>query len=132
MKNYTDSFHRKKGGDKSMSKDKVKKLKTALFAVFIAGYVFTLAFGVKCIVDAYNAHSEGIDTPTINITIGERHICTVTDKTAEVSYTYKTVRVKKGAGGNGFTDTDTIYITSVGRYLIVYDKVGGIQYRVKV
>ena len=75
---------------------------------------------------------ESIDTPTISIVQGEKHTLTITDKTADKVYSYKTVRVKKDSNNRPpqtkNIETDTISILIDGRVFYIYDKAGNENY----
>lgn len=75
-----------------------------------------------------------IDTETITISQGAKHTLTITDKTADKVYSYKTVIVRKKANNRPkakAVETDTISIKIDGRMFYIYDKVGNEYYEIK-
>lgn len=74
-----------------------------------------------------------IDTSTISITQNGKHIITITDKTADKEYKYKTIKVKKENISKKpiYINTDTITIKANGRYYYINDKIAKKIYNVK-
>lgn len=114
-----------KRGEKSLKKAIIIAVSVAVvFALIVGGCVLYFA--------ELRENCESIDTPTISIVQGEKHTLTITDKTADKVYSYKTVRVKKDSNNRPpqtkNIETDTISILIDGRVFYIYDKAGNENY----